>query len=509
MSFTDAGKRLPKQGWGSRESSPARAPAQQMKSLLMLRRLASTLIALTAAPNAAAPSTAPPDGLRMEPYSFVLADGSTLQAERGRFLVPEDRNDPASREIEIGFIRFRSTNPNPGAPIVYLAGGPGGSGAGTARGPRQPVFLELRKVADVIAFDQRGTGLSNHIPPCTAGRRLDPAQVLSEASLTAYYAETLQTCIGRWTAAGVAVRGYTTVQSAEDLENLRRALGVAKIDLWGISYGTHLAFAAMRLHPNSIGRVALASAEGMDQTVKLPSNLAPVYDRLDAAAGGGLVARMHRVHARFDAAPQTISGTTAAGTPFSFRTDSFVLRLLASSLPKNPAGIPLLVQTYAALEGGRTDALAVALHKDFYAEPLTLRGMGELMDIASGVTGGRLAQVQREAPGAITGTAHNFPMPQLRGAIAGLDLGDDFRRDVVSSHPVLLFSGDLDVRTPIEEQEPATAGLANLHRIVFRNGGHDLFEAHPDVPKLLTDFFRGERMTRREVLLPAATVRQE
>lgn len=474
----------------------------------MLRPLLYTLITLAAAP-AAAVYSAPSDTLRLEPYSFVLADGATIQAERGRFLVAEDRNDPTSRKIEIGFLRFRSTNPRPGAPIVYLAGGPGGSGVGAARGARQPVFLELRKVADVIAFDQRGTGFSNHIPRCTADRRLDPARVLSEASVTAYFADTLQTCIGRWTAAGVAVRGYTTVQSADDLESLRRALGVAKIDLWGISYGTHLAFAAMRQHPKSIGRVALASAEGMDQTVKLPSNLAPVYDRIDAAAGGGLVSRMRRVHARYDVAPQTFTGTTGRGAPFSFKADSFALRLLASSLPKNPAGIPRLVQMYAALEAGRTDALALALYNDFYAEPLTLRGMGELMDIGSGITGARLAQVQLEAPGAITGTAHNFPMPQLRGAVTGLDLGDRFRRDVVSNHPVLLLSGDLDVRTPIEEQEPASAGLSNLHRIVVRNGGHDLFEAHSDVPGLLKDFFQGRKITKREILLPAPPAKQK
>ena len=54
---------------------------------------------------------------------------------------------------------------------------------------------------------------------------------------------------------------------------------------------------------------------------------------------------------------------------------------------------------------------------------------------------------------------------------------------------MLLLSGDLDVRTPLEEQAEATAGLKRLHRILVRNGGHDLFEAHPDVPAILVDFF--------------------
>src|SRR4029450_7012290 len=117
---------------------------------------------------------AAPPSLGVEPYAFRLADGSDLAAERGSFTVPEDRKDPRSRRIEIGFVRVKSTNPNPGTPIGSLAGGPGGSGVATARGPRQPVFLALRQVADVIALDQRGIGLSNHIPPCTADRKLDP-----------------------------------------------------------------------------------------------------------------------------------------------------------------------------------------------------------------------------------------------------------------------------------------------------------------------------------------------
>jgi pimeloyl-ACP methyl ester carboxylesterase len=443
-----------------------------------------------------------PPQLRLEPYAFKLADGSELAAERGRFLVPEDRNDRSSRKIELGFVRFRSTGARPGPPIVYLAGGPGGSGVATARGPRQPLFLELRKTADVIAFDQRGTGFSNHIEPCTAAKPLDPSETLSEASLSGYYERTLRTCLAAWRSAGVSVKGYTTEQSADDLEDLRRALGARQIDLWGISYGTHLAMAAMRRHPRSIRRVALASAEGMDQTVKLPAAVDAALGRIDAAVGGGLVDRMRRVHARFDAEPQTFSGKTGDGTAFSFRTDAFALRRMAGAIPKNPDGIPQLVGGYAALDAGQYAPLAPLLHDFFYARPLTLSGMPEMMDIASGVSAARLDLVRRQAAESLVGTSTNFPMPQLRGAVPGLDLGDTFRREIRSSHPVLLFSGDLDVRTPLEEQAEATKGLRKLHRVLVRNGGHDLFEAHPEVPGMLLGFFSGQPVRARELSLP-------
>jgi len=457
-----------------------------------LRLMLASLAALIAVPAVAAPL------LKLEPTTFKLADGTDLAVERGRFLVPEDRNDPGSRRIEIGFIRFKSTNARPGAPIVYLAGGPGGSGVGTAHGARQPIFLALRAVADVIALDQRGVGLSNHIPPCTARRKLDPAEPLTEASLSAYYRETLGHCLAGWSAAGVAVKGYTTEQSADDIEALRVALGARKVDLWGISYGTHLAFAAMRRHPRSIGRVALASAEGMDQTVKLPAHLDATFARIERFAPG-LGARMRRVHARYDAAPQTLA--LAQDGP-SFRADSFPLRMMAGILPKNPDGIARLAGAYQALEAGQTQALAPLIWGYFFRNPLTMSGMPELMDMASGITESRLALVRRQAAASILGTATNFPMPQLRGTVPGLDLGDGFRREIGSAVPVLLLSGDLDVRTPLEEQAAATAGLKNLHRILVRNGGHDLFEAHPDVPGILVDFFSGRKVTASELTLP-------
>src|SRR5690606_2341438 len=40
---------------------------------------------------------------------------------------------------------------------------------------------------------------------------------------------------------------------------------------WGISYGTHLALAMAKKYPDSIGRMVLASTEGLDETIKLPS----------------------------------------------------------------------------------------------------------------------------------------------------------------------------------------------------------------------------------------------
>ena len=70
--------------------------------------------------------------LKIKPYTFENANKEKVDAEFGTLLVPENRSNPESNLIELAFVRFKSTAKNPGPPIVYLAGGPGGSGIGTA-----------------------------------------------------------------------------------------------------------------------------------------------------------------------------------------------------------------------------------------------------------------------------------------------------------------------------------------------------------------------------------------
>src|SRR5436190_22205334 len=83
-------------------------------------------------------------------------------AEIGRLLVPERRNNPDSSLIELAFVRMKSTSRQPGPPLVFLAGGPGISGIDNLRSETlYPWFEALRQVGDVIALDQRGTGLAN------------------------------------------------------------------------------------------------------------------------------------------------------------------------------------------------------------------------------------------------------------------------------------------------------------------------------------------------------------
>ena len=103
----------------------------------------------------------------------------------------------------------------------------------------------------LVSFDQRGTGSSGLIR-CPALER-DPRVRSTRAG------EACALKLG-------ARRGlYGTRDSVEDIEALRRALGVDKLTLFGISYGTKLALAYARAHPDHVARIALDSVADPDE----------------------------------------------------------------------------------------------------------------------------------------------------------------------------------------------------------------------------------------------------
>ena len=119
--------------------------------------------------------------LTLQPIRFAQTDfwfyPPRVDAEEGRLRVPARRPGPDGSSIDLRFIRFKSTASNPEAaapPVVYLAGGPGGLGVYSATGDRFPLFMRLREVGDVIAFDQRGTASSKPYPICPGQLEDDP-----------------------------------------------------------------------------------------------------------------------------------------------------------------------------------------------------------------------------------------------------------------------------------------------------------------------------------------------
>lgn len=453
-----------------------------------------------------------------QPITSTAQSGETMEAFEGTFAVPERRANPDSRELTLHYVRFPATGETAGPPIIYLAGGPGGSGISTAEGRRFPLFMAMREFGDVIAFDQRGTGRSRDIERCDSGVPDRADEVLTDEEIAESRREAIAACADIWTAQGVDILGYTTLESAHDLSDLREHLGAERISLWGISYGSHLAMAAIDAIPRELERVIIASAEGLDQTVKLPAETDAYFARIQAAIEtqpaareryGDVAVMMRRVQAELEADPILISLSDGEGGTADFLITRQIAQQVASALIADPGTVGLLLQVYEAMAARNTAMLTPIFQRFADTDPtITLDAMSTLMDVASGISEDRLALFEVQAPNGIVGRYLNFPMPQATGVIDGLDLGPDFRDGPHGDVPVLLLTGTLDGRTYIAEQAAAVAGLSDVTQVMVVNAGHNLFMTTPEVGEVMGDFMRGDPVRTLEITveLPDFTV---
>lgn len=444
-------------------------------------------------------------------------DGQSVKAFEGSIQVQENRNNPQSRLIPLKYVRFPSTDAKDASPIIYLAGGPGGSGISTAQYPgfRFPLFMALREFGDVIALDQRGTGKSKTAPKCTSNQVMPLAEKVSEAQVTKLYRDAAKECTSFWKKEGVDVLGYTTTQSAMDIDELRQHFKAEKVTLWGISYGSHLAFASLKVMPGKIEKLVIASAEGLDQTVKLPKRTDAYFDRLQLAidqqpkaakAYPDVNALIQRVHDQLKTNPIELKLPQKEGNPIDFLFQHFHMQGIAAGMIADPdRGVPRLLGMYQALDHGQHDFLPQIIKRaGFEDNHISFDVMSFAMDVASGMTAKREKLVVEQAKTSLLGNVLNFPMPHLNQSVEGLDLGDEFRRFPNSDVPTLLLTGTLDGRTYIEAQKEATQGLTDLTQVMVVNAGHNLFRLSPQVTEVIKTFLKGDKVTNRkiEVTLP-------
>jgi pimeloyl-ACP methyl ester carboxylesterase len=127
-------------------------------------------------------------------------------------------------------------NIDPEHPLIYLNGGPGGTSLIDAELlVTKPGVHQLVVDRDWVFFDQRGTG------------RSIPALYCPETDFKG-----IKACRDKFIKEGVDLSQYNSVQISNDMEALRKALGVKQWNLWGSSYGSRLAFTMARLYPASV-----------------------------------------------------------------------------------------------------------------------------------------------------------------------------------------------------------------------------------------------------------------
>lgn len=175
--------------------------------------------------------------------------------------VPENRTHPESRLIKLYVLQGKTSSPEPhGRALIELTGGPGGTSLGAWRIGiyDNGIYAPLREIADVVFFDQRGTGYSEgklcrDIPmPYQYGVRPYPEGV-------AQFTKDISACFESAKTEGMDLDGYTNWQNALDVRDIRRALGYNKWTLYGISYGTELGQAVMQVDASGVEAAILDS----------------------------------------------------------------------------------------------------------------------------------------------------------------------------------------------------------------------------------------------------------
>ncbi|MEO6392606.1 MAG: alpha/beta hydrolase [Pyrinomonadaceae bacterium] len=449
--------------------------------------------------------------VNITPKVFETAKGERIEAEFGQLTVPENRTKPGSRLIQLAFVRFKSTVANPGPPIVYLAGGPGGSGIGAARGTRFPLFQAMLKVADVIALDQRGVGLSSPNLVCTETVDFGPDQIPDPAAILEQYRSSSRACADRFTRQGVDLSGYNTNESADDLEDLRRAIGAEKISLWAISYGTHLALATLRRHGNRIDRVILAGIEGPSHTIKLPGSIQAHLEHIDrlVKADPGLsrvipsfTALVNGVLDQLERAPVGVEVTEPkTNRKIKVTVNKFSVQLLTTfTFGSAEASLPAI---YYRMSKGDFSFAAQQWLAFFGARQGVGSAMAYMMDCASGISPVRLRQVEKEAKTSLLGDVMNFPFMGVCPAWGASDLGESFRAPVKTNVPALFISGTFDVRTPPGNAEEVRRGFTNSVHLIIDGAVHSdpLFLSSPKIKDVILEFMKGQKVSTTKIAL--------
>ena len=450
--------------------------------------------------------------LKIEPFTFETPNNPKVEAERGFLTVPENRQKPNSRLIEIAFVRFKSISPKPKSPIVYLAGGPGGSGIGAASSAtRFPMFMALREVADVIALDQRGVGQSKPNLNCISFIDLPLEKAVSENEYLQMAQEKSKPCAKYWTDQGVDLTGYNTIENADDIDDLRKALGAPKINILGISYGTHLGLTVLKRHGKNIEKTILAGVEGLDHTYKLPSNIQLQLEAIarelktDAELNAkipDLLALMKRVFDRVEKNPETVEFTDSrTQQKVKVTIGKFDLQLLTAIGMGDTNFISNLPALFYAMDNGNFSFIApqvVALRK---------RGIGSamafMMDCASGISKKRFKQIEGEISKTLLGALIDFPFPKVCEAWNQKDLGDSFRAPFKTKVPTLFISGTLDGRTPVSNAEETRQGFSDSQHLIIERAGHsdDLFVSSPQIVETMIAFLKGQKISTSKITL--------
>jgi pimeloyl-ACP methyl ester carboxylesterase len=408
------------------------------------------------------------------------ADEKVLaQVRCGYLIVPENRSQPDGRQLRlaVAIARSLSATPRPDA-VVLLSGGPGDSFVqGTPR-LMNVVMAGLRADRDLIVWDQRGTGHSQPVfcPELSARLRGIETRGLERSALLAQRRQLVTECREAMLRERVDLSQYNTLVSAQDLEDLRRVLGVAQWNLMAVSYGTRLALEAMRLAPQGIRSAVLTSPLPPNPPINVSGAFADVVGRLSraCAAQPDCSAAYPDVEQSLRAAIQELDQKPFVRRPGDGTPDVVI------------NGKRLAQAVMEATRTRRSLALVPMIIGEFRRRNETV--IAALTRQLSDASVSRSSRVSRGLN--LTVRCHDFLAPALhQSAAPAIPELADFELDasvcdalhpfragpqapVVSDIPTLILTGEFDVPTHRSYGPAAARSLRNSQVLEIRGAGH-------------------------------------
>jgi pimeloyl-ACP methyl ester carboxylesterase len=416
------------------------------------------------------PSTAVP---RFERGACVVEVAPDERIDCGMLVVPENRGRDDSRTIRLPVMIFRSRSENPSPdPIVFITGGPGNSSVAGRRSGKGISFLDER---DFIVVEQRGARFAQPALECPEINRIKgeiAAGRLTRKDLIAPAEQCRQTLV----TAGADLDGYTTAATADDLEDLRKLLGIAQWNLHGLSYGTRVALTVLRRHPAGVRSVVLDSVlppqVNFDEVAaaNLLRALSVVFDacaidRECSAEAPNVRERFRELVARADSDPLPLGvGATVRGAQ--------VVDAIYSALHM-PKSIPQIPRIITSAHAGRYDALR-ELVKENLGPSRSTWGLrlsvwcGEEMPFENAA---RIASQISPSLG-LGGIDEGTATPELCRAWNVKPAPAMENEPVTSGVPTLIFAGEFDPDTPPAWGRQLLQTMPNARYVEFRGRSH-------------------------------------
>jgi pimeloyl-ACP methyl ester carboxylesterase len=438
------------------------------------------------------PTTEPVATFEEGPCPFAVPEGASVDC--GFVVVPEDHNDPEGRTIKLAVAIFRDNSENHQPdPVILLAGGPGEKVLENAVGMAM-VFAPIHANRDYIVFDQRGVGLSEPALECPEWEQTlfdlldepDPAVIL-ETSFDA-----LMECRDRLVSEGHNLAAYTTTQSAADVEAIRVALGYDQVNLWGGSYGSLLAQAVMRDHPEGIRSAVIESVWPLEvsffveATTSVPNAILRLMDTCVAdeacnTAYPNLQDVLFETIDRLNEEPVPITVTNPVdGQSYdALLTGDAVRGNLVSVLYLTPL-IPAVPQAIYDVYNGDYELMTQLTGQKllFYGaisrgmeysvvctEDLIERTPDDMFEIMMALPSQLRSEVDQDlaVEYGIFGACENWPAEEA---------APSFKDPLVSDIPTLILEGELDPVTPPEYGRLVAGHLSNAYFFEFPGFGH-------------------------------------